>query len=117
MFPNGASESSCSTKGKRLRRPEFIARQEGHPRGLVGRLLFRDKAAETLAVNERALQILGLEPNSGVLEIGFGHGRTLARALELAPNGLVAGIDVSADMVGAFRRRQRCSNGQVLIAV
>jgi len=117
MFPNGASESSCSTKGKRLRRPEFIARQAAHPRGLVGRLLFRLMAAETLAVNERALQLLELEPNSRVLELGFGHGRTLARALELAQHGLVAGIDVSADMVGAFRNRQRRSNGQVLIEV
>jgi ubiquinone/menaquinone biosynthesis C-methylase UbiE len=100
-----------------MRRPEFIARQAAHPRGLVGRLLFRVMAAETLAVNERALQLLELEPNSRVLEIGFGHGRTLARALELAPNGLVAGIDVSADMVGAFRSRQRRSNGQVPIEV
>jgi cyclopropane fatty-acyl-phospholipid synthase-like methyltransferase len=58
-------------------------------------------AAETLAVNERALQIFKLEPNSRVLGIGFGHGRTLASALELAPNGLVAGIDVSANMVEA----------------
>jgi ubiquinone/menaquinone biosynthesis C-methylase UbiE len=74
-------------------------------------------AAETLAVNERALQLLELEPNSRVLELGFGHGRTLARALELAPHGLVAGIDVSADMVGAFRSRQQRSNGQVLIEV
>ena len=104
-------------KGKQLRRPEFIARQAAHPRGLVGRLLFRVMAAETLAVNERAPQMLELEPNFRVLEVGFGHGRRLARALELAPNGLVAGIDVSADMVGAFRSRQRRSNGQVLIEV
>jgi ubiquinone/menaquinone biosynthesis C-methylase UbiE len=74
-------------------------------------------AAETLAVNERALQLLELELNSRVLEVGFGHGRTLARALELAPNGLVAGIDVSADMVGAFRSRQRRSDYRVLIEV
>jgi ubiquinone/menaquinone biosynthesis C-methylase UbiE len=117
MFPSGALESSYSTKGKQLRRPEFIARQAAHPRGLVGRLLFRVMAAETLAVNERALQLLELAPNSRVLELGFGDGRMLARALELAPNGLVAGIDVSADMVGAFRNRQRRSNGQVLIDV
>jgi ubiquinone/menaquinone biosynthesis C-methylase UbiE len=100
-----------------LRRPEFIARQAARPRGLVGRLLFRVMAAETLAVNERALQLLELESNSRVLEVGFGHGRTLARALQLAPNGLLAGIDVSADMVGAFRNRHRRSNGQVLIEV
>ena len=52
-----------------------------------------------------ALQVLELEPASRVLEVGFGHGRTLSRALELASNGLVAGIDVSADMVEAFRIR------------
>jgi len=117
MFQNGASESSSSTKGKQLRRPEFIARQAARPRGLLGRLLFRVMAVETLAVNERALQLLELDPNSRVLEIGFGHGRTLARALELAPNGYVAGIDVSADMVEAFQSRQRLSNGRVLIEV
>jgi len=100
-----------------LRRPEFIARQAAHPRGLLGRLLFRVMAAETEAVNERALQLLELGRTSRVLEVGFGHGRTLARALELAPNGFVAGIDVSADMLGAFRRRQRRSNGPVLIEV
>src|SRR5215467_5155168 len=113
MFQNGASESLCSMKGKQLRRPEFIARQAAHPRGLVGRLLFRVMAAETLAVNERALQLLELGRTSRVLEVGFGHGRTLARALELAPNGLVAGIDISANMVRAFRSRQLRSNGQV----
>ena len=100
-----------------MRRPEFIARQAAHPRGLVGRLLFRVMAVETLAVNERALELLELEPNSRVLEVGFGHGRTLAGALELAPNGLVAGIDISADMVEAFRIRQRRSNDRVLIEV
>ena len=72
----------------------------------MGRLLFRVMATETLGVNERALELLELEPNSRVLEVGFGHGRTLARALELAPKGLVAGIDISEDMVEAFRIRQ-----------
>ena len=100
-----------------MRRPEFIARQAAHPRGLVGRLLFRVMAVETLAVNERALELLELEPNSRVLEVGFGHGRTLAGALELAPNGLVAGINISADVVEAFRIRQRRSNDRVVIEV
>ena len=36
-----------------MRRPEFIARQASNPSGLLGRLLFRLMAAETLAVNER----------------------------------------------------------------
>jgi ubiquinone/menaquinone biosynthesis C-methylase UbiE len=37
------------------------------------------------------------------LEVGFGHGRTLPRAAQLAPHGFVAGIDISAHMVQMFR--------------
>jgi hypothetical protein len=76
-----------------LRRPEFIARQAAHPSGTLGRLLFWLMAGETVAVNERTLELLAPEPNSRLLEIGFGHGRTLARAAKLAPKGFGAGID------------------------
>jgi ubiquinone/menaquinone biosynthesis C-methylase UbiE len=61
-------------------------------------------AIETEAQNRRALQMLELEQASLVLEIGFGHGRTLARAAELAPGGFVAGIDPSAAMVEMAQR-------------
>jgi ubiquinone/menaquinone biosynthesis C-methylase UbiE len=104
-------------RGRQLRRPEFIARQAGHPAGVLGRILFRVMAAETAPVNQRALALLAPEPNSRVLEIGFGHGRTLTRAAQLAYRGFVAGIDISADMVQLFRRRNRTSIAQGLIEV
>ncbi len=100
-----------------MRRPEFIARQASNPSGLLGRLLFRLMAAETLAVNKRTLELLAPDPNSRLLEIGFGHGRTLARAAELAPQGFVAGIDISADMVQNFRSPNPRSIDQCLIEV
>jgi ubiquinone/menaquinone biosynthesis C-methylase UbiE len=100
-----------------LRRPEFIARQAAHPKGLLGRLLFRVMAAETAPVNERTLELVAPEPNSRLLEIGFGHGRTLARAAELVPRGSVAGIEVSADMVRLFQSRHREAIPQSLIEV
>jgi ubiquinone/menaquinone biosynthesis C-methylase UbiE len=100
-----------------LRRPEFIARQAAHPRGLWGRLLFRLMAAETVAVNERTLELLAPEPSHRILEIGFGHGRTLCRAAELAHKGFVAGIDISADMVRNFQNRSRVTTAQSLIEV
>jgi ubiquinone/menaquinone biosynthesis C-methylase UbiE len=74
-------------------------------------------AAETLAVNTRTLELLAPDRNSRLLEIGFGHGRTLVRAAELAPQGFVAGIDVSADMVRMFESRNRRSTAQGLIEV
>lgn len=82
-----------------MRRPEFIAQQAARPSGVLGRIIARIMALETARPNGRALELLGVDETSQVLEIGFGHGQTLARAAELAPRGLVAGIDISATMV------------------
>ncbi len=82
-----------------MRRPEFIARQSANPRGLLGRVIARIMALETATLNRRALELLRIDEQSRVLEVGFGHGHTLARAAQLAPRGLVAGIDISAAMV------------------
>jgi ubiquinone/menaquinone biosynthesis C-methylase UbiE len=90
-----------------LRRPEFIARQAGHPTGILGRLLALIMAMETVSVNRRVLELLELENESRVLEVGFGHGRTLARAAVLAPQGFVAGVDISAEMVQMAQRHNR----------
>jgi ubiquinone/menaquinone biosynthesis C-methylase UbiE len=98
-----------------LRRPEFIARQAGHPTGILGRLLARIMAMETLNVNRRVLDLLELEGGSRVLEAGFGHGRTLARVAELAPEGFVAGIDISLGMVQMAQRHNRDAIAKGLI--
>jgi len=100
-----------------LRRPEFIARQAGHPTGILGRLVARIMAMETVTINRRVLELLDLEAGSRVLEIGFGHGRTLARVAELAPKGFVAGIDISAEMVQMAQRHNRNSIANGLIEV
>jgi ubiquinone/menaquinone biosynthesis C-methylase UbiE len=87
-----------------MRRPEFIARQSGCPRGLLGRLIGRIMAAETAGANEEALELLQVQRGDRVLEVGFGHGRTIARAAELAGDtGVVTGIDCSHDMVRMAR--------------
>jgi ubiquinone/menaquinone biosynthesis C-methylase UbiE len=64
-------------------------------------------AAETAAVNKKALELLELRLDDHVLEVGFGHGRTLARAAALVLAGFVAGIDVSEEMVRMARHRNR----------
>jgi ubiquinone/menaquinone biosynthesis C-methylase UbiE len=82
-----------------MRRPEFIARQARCPSGLLGALLARIMAAETARENQTALELLELQPRDHVLEVGCGHGRTLTHAARAAPEGFVAGVDVSARMV------------------
>ena len=88
-------------------RPEFIAKQGRHPSGILGSILARVMATETAAENAMAVELLQLQPYDHVLEIGFGHGRTLAKAAVIARKGFVAGVDWSERMVEVAARYNR----------
>jgi ubiquinone/menaquinone biosynthesis C-methylase UbiE len=90
-----------------MRRPKFIARQAERPNGLFGRLLGAIMAVETRALNNEVLRHLAVAPGERILEIGFGHGRTLERATEATSDARFAGIDHADDMVAALSRRAR----------
>jgi ubiquinone/menaquinone biosynthesis C-methylase UbiE len=90
-----------------FRRPEFIARQASRPKGLVGRLLGRVMRSETAAVNDVAIEKLGLSVGDHVLEVGFGPGRAVAEMAGRVSEGLVEGVDVSETMLSAARGRNR----------
>lgn len=98
-----------------MRRPEFIARQAACPSGILGRLIATVMAFETADANRRALDLLGLAADDQVLEIGFGHGRTIAEAVRRVPRGFVAGVDTSDRMMRMATRsnRRRIADGQV----
>lgn len=90
-----------------MRRPEFIARHGRCPSGWIGRLIATVMAHETSQENQAALDLLQIGPGHAVLEVGFGHGRTIASAAKLANGGRVAGVDISPAMVamaGEFNR-------------
>jgi ubiquinone/menaquinone biosynthesis C-methylase UbiE len=60
---------------------------------------------ETHAANLIALEALKLAPDDRVLEVGFGHGRTLAAAAEIVTAGRLAGVDPSEVMQQIARKR------------
>lgn len=88
-----------------MRRPEFIARQSGQPSGILGKVIGWIMERETAAQNDAAVAALAINPGDRILEIGFGHGRTLARLIAAAPSGCVAGLDHSSEMFETARRR------------
>jgi len=90
-----------------MRRPEFIARQSGCPSGLLGRLIGSIMATETVGANDAVVAALALQPTDHVLEIGFGHGRTLDRVARQLTAGFVSGVDLSEAMVRMTARRCR----------
>jgi len=88
-----------------MRRPEFIARQSGKPEGLLGRIIAFIMERETVEQNRRALAALEIEDGDDVLELGYGHGRTLEAIGALTPSGRIAGIDHSEEMHDLASRR------------
>jgi ubiquinone/menaquinone biosynthesis C-methylase UbiE len=102
-----------------LRRPEFVARQSRCPSGVLGRVIGRIMSFETATANDEALKMLDLGPADRVLEVGFGHGRTIERAAMMVPDGFVAGIDTSEEMVRMATRRcsRSIGSGRVRLAV
>jgi ubiquinone/menaquinone biosynthesis C-methylase UbiE len=75
------------------------ASQFACPTGLLGRIAGRVMAIKNAGMNEFAVETLGVQPDDQVLEIGFGHGRTIRMIAEKAKVGFVAGIDLSDVMV------------------
>jgi ubiquinone/menaquinone biosynthesis C-methylase UbiE len=63
-----------------MRRPDLIARQSACPSGLLGRLISSIMSVETDMENSVALDLLDLKPTDYVVEVGFGHGKTIQRA-------------------------------------
>jgi SAM-dependent methyltransferase len=66
-------------------------------------------AWETAAANETALELLDLQPEDHVLEVGFGHGATIARAAAAVSRGFVAGVDPSIAMCRIATRRNQAA--------
>jgi ubiquinone/menaquinone biosynthesis C-methylase UbiE len=64
-------------------------------------------ANETVQANDATIAALALQPTDRVLEIGFGHGRTLDRVARQLTAGFAAGLDLSETMVRMTARRCR----------
>lgn len=83
----------------------FLSRQAARPHGPLGPVLGRIWVTETARVNDAALRLLAARPGERVLEVGFGPGATVRKLADTAVE--VVGVDVSAAMLAAARRRNR----------
>jgi SAM-dependent methyltransferase len=88
---------------------QAIVGQFRRPTGVGGVLagLVMAGRASNRERNRRTIELLGIGPRDRVLEIGFGPGLAVAAAAAAAVHGSVVGIDHSAVMLGAARRRNR----------
>jgi trans-aconitate methyltransferase len=80
-----------------------------HPKGLMGFIAGRIMAKRTsnLERNRWTVDLLEIERDDRVLELGPGPGVTLGLILERVPEGLVVGLDHSATMLAQCRRANK----------
>jgi ubiquinone/menaquinone biosynthesis C-methylase UbiE len=62
-------------------------------------------AVKNSKMNDFAVEVLDLQAEDQVLEIGFGHGKTIKKIAERADKGFVAGVDISEVMVSQAAKR------------
>ncbi len=80
---------------------EYLNRQLAHPQGFVGRQLARqwNQSRANQICNAWGVDLLELNQDDQVLEVGFGTGSALQRIARQVPLGSLAGIDHSSLMV------------------
>lgn len=82
--------------------------QFGRPTGLLGHLAGY-LMSRTDADDRWVIELLDVQPDDRVLEVGFGPGLAIALIAERATAGLVAGVDPSEVMVSQAIRRNRAA--------
>lgn len=95
--------------------PQMIGRQAQRPSGLLGRLLFRYMTPITMKHTRWTADLMDLQADDRVLEVGFGSGASIEHLASLVPNGHVAGVDISetAVKVASKRNKQAMQAGRV----
>ena len=114
----GATRTACpASMPWRTRLARYINRQAASPRGLFGRFLGALWPLEHRAVNRIAIDLLEIERNHDVLELGCGPGAALRDAAALAYEGHAVGLDVSETMVRVASKRNRRAIAQGRVSV
>jgi ubiquinone/menaquinone biosynthesis C-methylase UbiE len=94
-----------------------IGKQLQHPKGVLGKALFGWMTTKTIAHARWTADLMDVQPDDDVLEVGFGNGANIALLAEQAANGHVVGAEISKTAVEmASRRNARAiSEGRVTL--
>lgn len=92
-----------------------VGKQLQHPRGLMGKVLFRGMATSTIVVARWTADLMELHPDDEILEVGFGNGANIELLASRAPSGHVTGVEVSetALEMASKKNAEAISEGRV----
>ncbi len=92
-----------------------IGKQLQHPKGLFGKALFRWMTEKTIEHARWTADLMDVQTDDDMLEIGFGNGANLALLTRRAPKGHIVGAEVSetAMEMASKRNAEAISAGRV----
>lgn len=92
-----------------------IGKQLQHPRGLFGKALFRWMTRTTIAHARWTADLMNVQPDDDVLEVGFGNGANIGLLARRASRGHVTGAEISETAIemASKTNAQAISDGRV----
>jgi ubiquinone/menaquinone biosynthesis C-methylase UbiE len=82
-----------------------IGKQLQHPRGRIGKVLFRVMTKTTIAHARWTADLMEVDLDDDVLEVGFGNGANIELLAGRASNGHITGAEVSETAVEMASKR------------
>jgi SAM-dependent methyltransferase len=96
---------------------DVIGKQLQHPKGLVGKALFAWMTPKTIEHARWTADLMEVQPDDDLLEVGFGNGANIELLAERTSKGHVRGAEISKTAIEmASRRNARAiSEGRVTL--
>lgn len=85
----------------------WIGKQMREPKGLFSKWVARYMEKNHRNINEWTIQLLNIQENDRILEIGTGRGITLSKVAEKLDRGKVYGVDASHHMIKYAKRKHK----------
>ncbi|MDM5298860.1 class I SAM-dependent methyltransferase [Bacillus pumilus] len=85
----------------------WIGKQMREPKGLLSKWVARYMEKNHHNINQWTIQLLNIQENDRILEIGTGRGMTLSKVAEHLDRGKVYGVDASHHMIKYAKRKNK----------
>jgi SAM-dependent methyltransferase len=92
-----------------------IGKQMQYPRGVFGKILFAWMTRMTIAHARLTVELMDIQPDEDIIEIGFGNGANIKLLLQRAVRGSVTGVEISETAIemASKKNAKAISEGRV----
>jgi len=94
-----------------------VGKQMQYPKGFFGKVLFAWMTPKTIAHARWTADLLDIQPEDKIIEIGFGNGANIKLLLQKANRGSVTGVEISKTAIemASKKNAKAISEGRVTL--